>query len=298
MVDKPNLLLSFYSITEKQEESSINSSINDIKIGKQLNTDISSNKNFLNIIEFQKKEMKNNNLKNKKLNKKRSSKTFNKFINEKEFSNSNNSEEEKNKKWIRKGSNIKLDNIDKRISVQHSLNNHFLKQIKNNKQLFKKQNSVSFNSLSNKRKKTLSILNNSDFNINKLFDRTLTKSRNLNLSSTNNSFLHSYNKKETIIKKRKIKFNDNNDKILQIDLFEKLKDSPMFEKSESIIHKEKIYYGTLLFFTILSILFQVSDSLLYIKKSKEFLEEKNNTTIPYLNESYYYSILKNRKISK
>ena len=240
----------------------------------------------------------NNNLKEYKLNKRRSSKTFNKFLKEKDFSNSNDSEEEKYKKLIRKGSKIKLNDINKRISVQHNLNNIFLKQIKNNKKLFKKQSSVSFNNLSNKRKKTLSILNNNDFNINKLFDRTLARSKNLNLSSSNNSFIHSHNKKKANIKKRKINFNDNDDKILQIDLFETLKYSPMFEKSESIIHKERIYYGTLLLFTILSIIFQVSDSLLYIKRSKEYLEEENNMTISYLNELHYYSILKNRKISK
>ena len=240
----------------------------------------------------------NNNLKEYKLNKRRSSKTFNKFLKEKDFSNSNDSEEEKYKKLIRKGSKIKLNDINKRISVQHNLNNIFLKQIKNNKKLFKKQSSVSFNNLSNKRKKTLSILNNNDFNINKLFDRTLARSKNLNLSSSNNSFIHSHNKKKANIKKRKINFNDNDDKILQIDLFEKLKYSPMFEQSESIIHKERIFYGTLFFFTILSIIFQVSDSLLYIKRSKEYLEEENNMTIPYLNELHYYSILKNRKISK
>ena len=303
--NKPNLLLSFYSITEKQEESSINSSINDIKAGKQKNKDNDNHINNLNIDELRKKEMNNNNLKEYKINKRRSSKTFNKFLKEKDFSNSNDSEEEKYKKIIRKVSKNKLNEINKRISVQHNLNNHFLKQIKN-KKIFKKQNSVSFNSLSNKRKKTLSVSyfninnnnNNNDFNINKLLDRTLGKSRNLNLSSSNNSFLHTHNKKRGILKKRKSKFNDNYEKILQIDLFETLKDSPMFEKSENIIHKERIYYGILIFFTILSIIFQVSDSLLYNKKSKEFLEENNNMTISYLNEIHHYSILKNRKISK
>ena len=266
--NKPNLLLSFYSITEKQEESSINSSINDIKAGKQKNKDNDNHINNLNIDELRKKEMNNNNLKEFKFNKRRSSKTFNKFLKEKDFSNSNDSEEEKYKKIIRKVSKNKLNEINKRISVQHNLNNHFLKQIKN-KKIFKKQNSVSFNSLSNKRKKTLSVSyfninnnnNNNDFNINKLLDRTLGKSRNLNLSSSNNSFLHTHNKKRGILKKRKSKFNDNYEKILQIDLFETLKDSPMFEKSENIIHKERIYYGILIFFTILSIIFQVSDSL-------------------------------------
>ena len=290
--NKPNLLLSFYSITEKQEESSINSPINDVQFDKQINTDNDNNKNYLNN-EFQKKEMNNNNLKDKELNKRKSSKTFNNYIKENESNNNN--EKEKYKKLIRK--EIKLDNMNKRISVQHNLNNHFLKQIKNNKQLILKQKSVNFNSFSNKRKKTLSILNYNSFNINKLFDKTLAKSKNLNLSSSNNSFIHSNNKKSNI-KKRKINFNDNDDKILQIDLFETLKYSPMFEKSESIIHKERIYYGTLLLFTILSIIFQVSDSLLYIKRSKEYLEEENNMTISYLNELHYYSILKNRKISK
>ena len=303
--NKTNLLLSFYSITEKQEESSSNSSRNDIKIDKQLNTDNSSNKNYLNIIEFRKKEM-NNNLKDYKYNKKISSKTFNKLIKEKEFSN--NSEEEKYKKFIKKGSKNTFNYINKRLSVQQNLDNN-LKQIKKNKKLLKKQNTVNFISLSSKKvngiKNNLSIpyfnnINNSNFNNNKLFDsKSLVKSKSINLSSSNSSFIHFINKKgDSIIKKRIIKFNDNNDKILQIDLFEKLKDSPMFEKSEKIIHKERIYYGILIFFTILSIIFQVSDSFLYNKKSKEFLEEKNNMTLSYLNELHYYSILKNRKISK
>ena len=71
--NKKNLLSSFYSITEKQEESCSNSSVKDMKICKPINTDNNSNSNFIYNNEFQKKENNENNnfLKPIKCNKKK-----------------------------------------------------------------------------------------------------------------------------------------------------------------------------------------------------------------------------------
>ena len=299
--NKKNLLSSFYSITEKQDESSSNYSINEMKFNKQIITDNSSSKHFLN-----KKEIENNNLKKYKY-KKKTSKSLNKLIKEKENSNNGNSEKEKINKFIRKGSKgskTKLNDIRKTISIKQNLSNLFLKQIKNSDNMFKKQNSFNYDYFSNKGiiklKKNLST---SNFNNNyKLLNyRTIIRSKSLNISSSNGSFIQLYNikdKNDTIIRRQKIiQFNDH-DKSLKINLFEKLKDTPMFEKTEKTIHKVRIYNGILIFFSIMSILFQIIDSVLYNSKSMEFLEEENNNkSLIYLNDYNYFYILEKRKIS-
>ena len=264
--NKKNLLSSFYSITEKQDESSSNYSINEMKFNKQIITDNSSSKHFLN-----KKEIENNNLKKYKY-KKKTSKSLNKLIKEKENSNNGNSEKEKINKFIRKGSKgskTKLNDIRKTISIKQNLSNLFLKQIKNSDNMFKKQNSFNYDYFSNKGiikiKKNLST---SNFNNNyKLLNyRTIIRSKSLNISSSNGSFIQLYNikdKNDTIIRRQKIiQFNDH-DKSLKINLFEKLKDTPMFEKTEKTIHKVRIYNGILIFFSIMSILFQIIDLFLW-----------------------------------
>ena len=48
-----------------------------------------------------------------------------------------------------------------------------------------------------------------------------------------------------------------------MNLFDKLKNSSLFEKSEKILKKEKYLYGVLGFFTLMSILFQTFDTFIY-----------------------------------
>ena len=104
---------SFYSITEKQEESS-NSSINDSKLNKQLVTDNSSNIVFLKIDNITNKEIYNNGIKHINMNnffKSKSSKSFNNIIKEKKEEKIN--EEEKYKIFLRKESDKRNKNTKK-----------------------------------------------------------------------------------------------------------------------------------------------------------------------------------------
>ena len=86
--------------------------------------------------------------------------------------------------------------------------------------------------------------------------------------------------------------------MLSINLFEQLKNSPLFEKSEKILKKEKYLYGILGFFTLMSILFQTFDTFIYNKKSIKYLEENHNIPIYLQNEEFYYQLMEKRSISK
>ena len=102
--NKKNLLSSFYSITEKQEESYSNSSVKDIKICKPINTDNNSNSNFIYNNEFPKKESNENNnlLKPIRYNKKKSSRSFNKLTEKKKNEEENYIKKKKKKKKKKK----------------------------------------------------------------------------------------------------------------------------------------------------------------------------------------------------
>ena len=306
--NKKNLLSSFYSITEKQEESYSNSSVKDIKICKPINTDNNSKSNFIYNNEFPKKESNENNnlLKPIRYKTKKSSRSFNKLTEKK-----NNEEENYIKK--KKGSRVKLIDLRARMTDQN-LPNIFTKQFKNNEiiTIIKPQSDKDITDA----QRNLSILIHSNINnINhtnytnnnnlRLFNKTLSRSKSI-LSSSNESFIQFYsNKKEnknnsTIVRRKKIiNFNENNnDKTLQLNLFEKLRNSPMFEKSEKILYKERFCYALLMLFSFLSIILQISDALLYNKKSTEFLRENNSTL--YLNDYINYQnyhILEKRQIS-
>ena len=306
--NKKNLLSSFYSITEKQEESCSNSSVKDMKICKPINTDNNSNSNFIYNNEFQKKENNENNnfLKPIKCNKKKSSRSFNKTT-----GNNNNEEENHIKK--KKGSRVKLIDLRAKMSEQN-LQNIFSKQFKNSEKIviIKPQSDKQITDT----KRNLSILvpgsinniNHTNYINNnnlRLINKTLSRSKSL-LSSSNESYIQFYNNKKdnknnsALLRRKKLfNFNENNnDKILQLNLFEKLRNSPMFEKSEKILYKQRFYYALLLFFSFLSIILQISDALLYNKKSTEFLQENNGTLYlkDYLNYQNYH-ILEERQIT-
>ena len=273
--NKKNLLSSIYSITEKQEESN-NSSIRESNIIKHLVTDNSNN--FLN---------KNGINDNKSLesikskiyfSKKISSKTFNKIIGDNNNNNNNSSfnnknKEEKSKKLLKSESykkykdnnNYSYEQNKFRNSTSNRSNNfnspfQILKQI--NKKRKKSQNITGFNNIFNN--KLFKIFYKKSFS-----NKSLMRKKSFNLSSSGSSMIKFNNNKNSKIEsflsshKRIIKIDFKNDKILSINLFEKLKESPMFEKSVKILKKQKFLYSLLAFFTVMSILFQSLDAFLY-----------------------------------
>ena len=138
---------SFYSITEKQEESS-NSSINDSKLNKQLVTDNSSNIVFLKIDNIANKEIYNNGIKHINMNnffKSKSSKSFNNIIKEKKEEKIN--EEEKYKIFLRKESDKRNKNTKKTsiTSIKQNIYDLTIKNEKNNEKFYIKRNSSTKN---------------------------------------------------------------------------------------------------------------------------------------------------------
>ena len=311
--NRKSLLASFYLITEKPEESCSNSSKKDKEKNKPINTDNNSNNKFLINNDFSKKETKEHT--NHFLNlpikfvKKHSAKSFNKRIGAQKGIHN---EEKNDKKVSKKGSQIKLNDLRTKLS-EPNIHIFYSKPINKNENAFTRQNSdknfihssKNISILYHNNINNINLTNNSANNIFRLTNKALSKSRSL-LSSSNESNIHFYankgdnkNNRTILIRKKLISFHDNDDKMLQLNLFEKLKNSPMFEKSVKILQKERFYYALLIIFSFLSIIFQIIDALLYNKKSTEFLEKNrnnNNNTI-YLNDYHNYHILQKRSIT-
>ena len=310
--NRKSLLASFYLITEKPEESCSNSSKKDKEKNKPINTDNNSNNKFLINNDFSKKETKEHT--NHFLNlpikffKKHSAKSFNKRIGAQKGIHN---EEKNDKKVSKKGSQIKLNDLRTKLS-EPNIHIFYSKPINKNENAFTRQNSdknfihssknisiLYHNNINNN-----NLTNYSANNIFRLTNKALSKSRSL-LSSSNESNIHFYankgdnkNNRTILIRKKLISFHDNDDKMLQLNLFEKLKNSPMFEKSVKILQKERFYYALLIIFSFLSIIFQIIDALLYNKKSTEFLEKnRNNNNTTYLNNDHNYHILEKRTIT-
>ena len=324
---------SFYSITEKQEESKSSSSSSSSNKNSKLGTPlISENSSNVHFIKFNNdvKEL-NNELSLKSINrnkylKQSSLKSFKNIIKD----NNININEGKYKKYLRQESQKKIKQYKNRISFtkQQNLNELNIPFSSNNiniKPSFIRRNSStknasSFQLINNYTSNNISNSNNklkgnrnsnlATFNhkIFPLFGSPIKKPilrnksfKSFNLSNSTNSNINIYSnhqiKNETLLSKKKIKINDDIDYSLQKNLFQKLKNSPMFEKSENIIFREKIVYGLLAFCTLMSVLFQIIDSLLYNRKSKEFLEKIHKKKILKLNRLSHYKKMEERKIS-
>ena len=126
--------------------------------------------------------------------------------------------------------------------------------------------------------------------------------RNKNKIFTNSDFLdmkYFSNKKirKTVLNKGKLNLKDQKNIHSSNLLFEKLRESYLFEKSEAVLFKIKICYGFLAVFSFISIVLEIIDAIIFNKNSEEFLE--NNYNISLLNETnvvnYYF--IENRKIS-
>ena len=305
-------ILSFASIPEKKEEIS-NSSLMESQLEKRLKSDKSSKNKFLKLSNFPKNIYFNDN--NKFLQKlsifqKKSPKSFNPIVKDKErkYSYNNNkmriirkssSKKENNNNEVtiikksssKKENNNYIKNIHKTISFQNKFNYDIIGQI-----FGKRRNSSSkYANLSPQIKKTITFkgkqniniqtLNNplndnniSNNNVYKLFSNNSISSRMiLRNKSFNTSSIETINqffkkpKVNIILNNKKLKINDGYEGILQIRLFEKLKKSPMFEKSEKLLYKEKLLFGFLGFSTLMSIIFQICDVILYNKNTYKYL---------------------------
>ena len=197
---------------------------------------------------------------------------------------SNNSK--KLKPFRRKESNKKFDmNILKRISLQQNNYLNFYNNIKT-KDIFRKSESI-------KKNDTISTNNQKSMGFS-------SKQNNINMSRSesflDNKYFSSKKLKLTLLTPNKENFKGQKN-MQSSNIFEKLKNSVMFEKTEKLIFRLKICYVFLSIFSLMSITLEITDVILYNKKSDEYLKEKYNIQSNDATETKIYKLIEERPIS-
>ena len=152
-----------------------------------------------------------------------------------------------------------------------------------------------------KDKKSLNLSSNKITSISQLYNKSINKNKSINLSNSESFLDMKYfgNKKlkHTMLRTGKLNFHEHKSNMNSTSLFEKLKESYLYERSEALLFKIKICYGFLAFFSFLSILLEIIDVIIFNKKSAEYLLKNfhinviNDTNI----DNYYF--IQNRKIT-
>ena len=289
---RKNTYLSIDSISEKQEESS-NSSIKNSKIMKTkipfknnnskgfiVSTEVSKDGIDTNTNNVSSSNVASEKLKYKKAMSIKKRKTV-KVTNERLDDNVD-TELKPNESPSKKRSQILLS--AQRTSFQND-NLHFLNQIKNYDDIKNKRsttknlenNMTTINKTMLKEKKSLNLTGNFSkldseiYAKNSIIGQTLLKN-NLNMSNSDFLDMKYFSKKKlkhTVLKKGKLDIRDT--KAHSSNLFDKLRESDLFEKSEILLFKLKICYCVLSLFSFMSILLEIIDSILYNNRTEEFL---------------------------
>ena len=101
-------------------------------------------------------------------------------------------------------------------------------------------------------------------------------------------------KKKTVLYKGKLDFNDK----AETNIFDQIKNSDLYEKSENLLFKLKICYAILAIFSLICIILNCSDAIIYNNKSLEYIYKENNGTyILYRNNVESYYCINKRKIT-
>ena len=300
-------VISFVSISEKQEESSDSSNRNSklLKSRAELKSTIkndSSLKDALKIINMPtlikgiRPAPKN-------------SFSYKKYKSIKEVKKEN----DKEKRLYRKNSK-KKNSVSKRISFQNE-NLHSFYKLKNFEHQRRSSKNLSplENKLSNtilKTQKSLNITLNIDkgqhfynyFNNknNSTFGQSNAKNKGTNISNSeylDKKYFSNKRIKNTILRKNKLNLKEQRN-MNATTLFERLRDSSLFEKTEALSFKIKICYGFLAVFSFLSILLEIIDVIIFNKRTEEFLETNYNIYIKNETNINNYYFIEKRKITK
>ena len=291
---KPSLSSSFDPISEKQEEMS-----NSSKAGNNQNN-IISNKDSKDYIE--KKVLDDTDfIKHSQTQKNKSSWVMNSLRNNYLQNNEDNkleNEKEKNinislKRKISKKRIIKRNSMQEgRMLVSNitlsQLNSSELKEKYVKKGSLGKQAHFLINSNLMQNSKSL-------YNKENSFTRNLSKTKSISNAVFEMKYINQTKNRKTTLHKGKLDFNDK----AETKILDQIKNSDLYEKSESLLLKLKISYGILGLFSLLCIILNISDTMIYNTKSLEYLQKENNET--YFNyegnlEKYYF--INKRKISK
>ena len=184
----------------------------------------------------------------------------------------------------RKNSRKKLEiTALKRISFQQNNSLNFYNNLKTREFLHKKNSLKKLDEISNNQK-----------------SMDISSRKNINISRTesylDNKYFSNKKLKYTALTPNKLNFKGMKN-MHSSNLFEKLKNSVMFEKSENLMFRIKVCYAFLSVFSFVSILLEVIDVILYQKRSDEFLKQNNIDTNNETDIQTYYLIEK-RKITK
>ena len=171
----------------------------------------------------------------------------------------------------------------KRISFQQNNSLNFYNNLKTREFLRKKSSLKKLDEISNNQK-----------------SMDISSRNNINISRTesylDNKYFSGKKLKYIALTPNKLNFKGMKN-MHSSNLFEKLKNSVMFEKSENLIFRIKVCYAFLSVFSFVSILLEIIDVILYQKRSDEFLKQNNIDTNNEADIQTYYLIEK-RKITK
>ena len=300
-------MISFDSISEKQEESS-NSSIRNSRFGKSRIT-LNKNQSLMKSNIDYSKDGLNTSINDVSIRKKKRSTI--KHVKKKSIKETN-IENNFNFRLFKRVENKKKTTanfIMKRTSFQNNNNNFaFYNQVKN-EEIRRSSKNVGAMYLMGKNplkeKKSFNVPNKNPLssiygNKSSGVEQNNSNNKSVNLRNSDSfldmKYFSKKKNKHTILGKGKFTFHIHKN-VHSSTLFEKLKESYLFERSEATLFKIKICYAFLALFSFLSIILEIIDVILYNRRAEEYLRDnyhiymKNETKI----QNYYF--IQNRKIS-
>ena len=189
------------------------------------------------------------------------------------------------KPFRRKESNKKFDmNILKRISFQQNNYLNFYNNIKAKDILRKRESIKKYDDISTNKQKSMEFSTKQNVNMSR------------SESFLDNKYFSSKKLKLALLTPNNANFKGQKN-MQSSNIFEKLKNSVMFEKTENLIFRLKICYAFLSLFSLMSIILEITDVILYNKKSDEYLKEKYNIQTSDTTEIQIYKLIEERPIS-
>ena len=189
------------------------------------------------------------------------------------------------KPFRRKDSKKKLDmTYLKRISFQQNNSLNFYTSLKGRDTLKKRESIRKFDESPINNQKSMDFSSKNNVNISR------------SESFVDNKYFSSKKLKYTTLSPTKTNFKGQKN-MQSSNLFEKLKNSVMFEKSENLMFRLKICYTFLSIFSLASIILEITDVILYHKKSDEYLKNKYNIISSNISDVHISRLIEEREIS-
>ena len=289
---KSSLSSSFAPISEKQEEMSISSNPGINQNNKILNKKSKEyiTKNILDDVDFikhsQTQKNKNSWLMNSLRNNYLQNSEDNKHENETIKNINKNFKRKQSKKKILKRNSMQERGYFVSTFSLAQLNNSEMKE-KTVKKSILGRSGMLFISSPN--------YNQTIHNNENSFSRHYSNAKSISNAVLEMKYLSQAKNKKTFLNKGNLDFNDK----AETKILEQIKNSEFFEKSETLLFKLKIWFGILALFSLLSLLLNISDTIIYNNNSLEYLYQMNNETYRnFKDDIEKYKYINKRKISK